>query len=224
VAQVTLGKNQERRLRSGHPWVFSNEIESIEGKPEPGGEVKVLDSRGSVVGVGLYNPRSLIAVRLFTRRDRAIDEALLRDRILQAIELRKRILPVESTYRMIYSEGDFLPGLIVDRYGDYLSVQSLTLGIERRIESILDLLMEVVAPAGIVCRRDSKARTYEELPLLEPLFRGDKPGDCHATLPTVRLELSEESKNPAKGRAFGNHCPRAMSRFVQNLSRSPIFS
>ncbi len=175
MAHVTLGKNQERRLRSGHPWVFSNEIESIDGKPEPGGEVRVLDSRGSVVGVGLYNPHSLIAVRLFTRRDRPIDDALLRDRIRAAMEVRKRILPVESTYRMIYSEGDFLPGLIVDRYGDYLSVQSLTLGIESRIESILDLLMEVVAPAGIVCRRDSKARAYEELPLLEPLLRGEVP-------------------------------------------------
>lgn len=175
MTRVILGKNQERRLRAGHPWVFSNEIESIEGSPEPGGEVLVVDHRGGIVGVGLFNPRSLIAIRLFARRERPIDDALFRERITQAIELRRRILPVESTYRLVNSEGDFLPGLIVDRYGDYLAVQSLTLGIEQRVDPILDLLMDVVRPAGIICRRDSSSRAYEQLPLLEPLLRGEVP-------------------------------------------------
>lgn len=174
-ARLILAKNQERRLRSGHPWVFSNEIAAIEGAPEPGGEVLVLDHRGGTVGVGLYNPHSLIAARLFARRDRPIDVPLLRERILGAAALRKRILPVETTYRLVHSEGDFLPGLVVDRYGDHLCVQSLTLGIEGRIESILDILEEVERPAGICCRRDSPSRAYEGLPLLEPLLRGDVP-------------------------------------------------
>jgi 23S rRNA (cytosine1962-C5)-methyltransferase len=188
MVKVLLAKNQERRLRSGHLWVFSNEIASIEGTPDPGGEVLVHDHRGGVVGVGLYNPHSLIAVRLFARRERPIDDALLRERIVQAIELRRRILPVESTYRLIFSEGDFFPGLVVDRYGDYLSVQSLTLGIEQRIEKILDLLMEVVQPAGIVCRRDSPARALEQLALLEPLFRGDVPARVDAPYEGYVLE------------------------------------
>ena len=188
MAQVILGKNQERRLRSGHLWVFSNEIETLEGNPEPGGEVHVLDSRGGTVGVGLYNPRSLIAVRLFSRRHRPIDDVLFRERIVRAMELRRRILPVESTYRMVYTEGDFLPGLIVDRYGDYLAVQSLTLGIERRIEAILDLLMEVAAPTGIICRRDSKSRAYEDLPLLEPILRGEMPDRLDAPYEGYVLE------------------------------------
>lgn len=175
MAKAILAKNQERRLRSGHPWVFSNEIASFDGTPEPGGEVTVVDSRGATVGVGLYNPHSLIAIRLFTRRERPIDEALLRERLVQARALRERILPVASTYRLVYSEGDFLPGLIVDRYGDYLCAQSLTLGMERRIESVLDLLTEIFQPSGIVVRRDSPARAYEELPLLEPLIRGEVP-------------------------------------------------
>jgi 23S rRNA (cytosine1962-C5)-methyltransferase len=174
-AKLILGKNQERRIRSGHPWVFSNEIESIEGVPEPGGEVLVQDHRGGTVGVGLYNPHSLIAVRLFARRDRPVDAALLRERLREASELRKRIYPVESTYRLVYSEGDFLPGLIVDRYGDTLCVQSLTLGIENRLDEILDALEELARPAGICCRRDSPSRAYEGLPLLEPLIRGDVP-------------------------------------------------
>jgi 23S rRNA (cytosine1962-C5)-methyltransferase len=175
MARIVLAKNQDRRLRSGHLWVFSNEIASVEGSPAPGDEVLVEDFRGGTVGSGLYNPHSLIAVRLFARRARAIDDALLRERIEQAKALRDRLYPVESTYRLVFSEGDFLPGLIVDRYGDYLGVQSLTLGIERRIESILDLLMDVMKPAGICCRRDAPVRSLEGLPLLEPIERGTVP-------------------------------------------------
>ena len=193
MARIVLAKNQERRLRSGHLWVFSNEIASIEGSPEPGGEVLVEDSRGGTVGAGLYNPHSLIAVRLFARRARAIDETLLRERLEQAKALRERIYPVESTYRLVYSEGDFLPGLIVDRYGDYLGVQSLTMGIERRLDPILDLLMDVMKPAGICCRRDAPARAYEGLPLLEPLERGTVPDRVDAPYEGYVLEVDLRS-------------------------------
>ena len=154
---VRLAKNQERRIRSGHPWIFSNEIEGVDGNPESGGEVVVHDHRGGIVGTGLYNPHSLIAVRLFARRERAVDADLFRERIRAALLLRERIHPVATTYRLVYSEGDFIPGLIVDRYGDYLAVQSLTAGIEARIEPILDVLQEVLQPTGIVCRRDSRS-------------------------------------------------------------------
>jgi 23S rRNA (cytosine1962-C5)-methyltransferase len=175
TAVVRLAKNQERRIRSGHPWIFSNEIEAIDGAAEAGGEVLVQDHRDEIVGVGLFNPRSLIAVRLFARHARPIDAELFRSRIDRARAHRERIYPVETTYRLVYSEGDFLPGLIVDRYGDYLAVQSLTAGIERRLDSILDVLEELFHPAGILCRRDAPARSYEELPLLEPLERGSVP-------------------------------------------------
>lgn len=175
TAVLRLAKNQERRIRSGHPWVFSNEIASVEGTPESGGEVVVHDHRGGVVGVGLYNPHSLIAARLFARRERPIDAELFRDRIRAARALRDRIYPVETTYRLVYSEGDFIPGLIVDRYGDYLGVQSLTAGIERRLDEVLDALQETMQPAGMICRRDAPARAYEGLPLLEPLERGSVP-------------------------------------------------
>ena len=175
MAAVRLAKNQERRLRSGHPWVFSNEIESSDQGLAPGDEVVVLDHRGQPIGVGLYNPHSLIAVRLYARHVRPIDANLVRDRIEVALGLRKRVLPVESAYRLIHGEGDGLPGLVVDRYGDYLGVQSLSAGIERRIEWILETLQETLHPRGILCRRDSQARLLEGLPLLEPLERGDVP-------------------------------------------------
>ncbi len=179
-AAIRLAKNQDRRLRSGHPWVFSNEIESMEDGLGIGDEVVVLDHRDQPIGVGLYNPHSLIAVRLYARYVRPINADLVRDRIEVALALRRRILPVETTYRLIHGEGDFLPGLVVDRYGDYLCVQSLTAGIESRIEWILDLLEEVLRPAGILCRRDSQARALEGLPLLEPLERGQVPDSVEA--------------------------------------------
>lgn len=175
MKRARLAKNQDRRIRSGHPWVFSNEIAEVEGSPPPGAEVLVEDHRGMPVGVGLYNPHSLIAIRLFSRRVRPIDEALFRDRIGRALALRERILPVETTYRLIHGEGDFLPGLIVDRYGDYLCVQSLTAGIEARLDLILDLLQELIRPKGIVCRRDGSGRTLEGLERMEPLERGEVP-------------------------------------------------
>ena len=172
---LRLAKNQDRRLRSGHLWVFSNEIAEIEGSPGPGAEVLVEDHRGGPVGVGLYNPHSLIAARLYTRAPKAVDAALLRDRLRRAAELRARLYPADATYRLVYGESDYLPGLVVDRYGEYLAVQSLTVGIEQRIETVLDLLEEEWKPAGIVCRRDSPAREREGLALLPPLLRGEVP-------------------------------------------------
>lgn len=174
-AAIRLAKNQDRRLRSGHLWVFSNEIERVDGDPGPGDEVLVLDHRGHPVGVGLYNPHSLIAVRIFARTPRPIDASLVRDRLRRAIQLRARLYPAESAYRLVYSEGDYLPGLIVDRYGEFVVAQSLTAGIERRIEMILDVLAETLSPRGLVCRRDAPLREREGLPLLPPLLRGDVP-------------------------------------------------
>ncbi len=175
MIRARLAKNQDRRLRSGHPWIFSNELDGVDGAPEPGDEVVVHDHRGLPVGVGLYNPQSLIAIRLYHRRVRPIDDALFRDRITRALDLRRRLFPVERTYRLVHGEGDQLPGLVVDRYGDYVSIQSLTAGIERRLDMILDVLHDVLQPAGIVCRRDSGARTLEGLARLDPLVRGEVP-------------------------------------------------
>lgn len=127
------------------------------------------------MGVGLYNPHSLIAARLFARTPRPVDASLLAERLRRALALRARLYPVETAYRLVYSEGDYLPGLTVDRYGEYLVVQSLTAGIERRIETVLDLLEEIVSPRGLVLRRDAPVREREGLPLLPPVRRGDVP-------------------------------------------------
>jgi 23S rRNA (cytosine1962-C5)-methyltransferase len=248
MAVIRLAKNQDRRLRSGHPWVFSNEIASMDGGPEPGGEVLVEDHRGVPVGVGLYNPHSLIAVRLYARHARPIDADLVRDRIEVAMALRRRIMPVETTYRLVYGEGDHLPGLVVDRYGDYLGVQSLSLGIEQRIEWILDLLQDILKPQGIICRRDSRARAHEKLPLLEPIERGHVPErvdvpyegimltcDLRAGQKTGEfLDQRENRKRVAREAAgrhvldlycysglFSIHCAMAGAATVVGIDRSP---
>jgi len=200
ATRVRLAKNQDRRLRSGHPWVFSNEIAEADGAPVAGDEVIVEDHRGVPVGVGLYNPHSLIAVRLYSRRVRPVDEALFRDRVARARALRNRILPVETTYRLIHGEGDFLPGLVVDRYGDYLSLQSLTAGIEARLETILGVLQETLHPRGIVCRRDASSRTLEGLARMDPLIVGDVPDRIDA--PYEGLVLTVDLRNGQKTGEF----------------------
>ena len=200
MTSIRLAKNQDRRLRSGHPWVFSNEIAEVEGSPQAGAEVIVEDHRGVPVGVGLYNPHSLIAVRLYSRRVRSVDEALFRDRLARALALRQRILPVETTYRLVHGEGDFLPGLVVDRYGDYLGVQSLTAGIEARLDTILGVLKETLRPRGIVCRRDASSRTLEGLSRMDPLVVGEVPDRIDA--PYEGLVLTVDLRNGQKTGEF----------------------
>src|SRR5438034_1459735 len=125
---LKLKKNQDRRVRAGHPWVFSNEIDATEGEPANGSIVDVVDARGAYLGRGYVNRHSLIAVRLLTRGRDEIDAAFFRKRIERALAYREEMFPGATAYRLVASEGDFLPGLTVDRYGDVLVAQTTTLG------------------------------------------------------------------------------------------------
>ena len=179
---VKLRRGEDRRLRSGHLWVFSNEIDSIEGTVEPGDAVSVEDARGRVVGTGLANPHSLIAVRLISHGPVEVNRELVGRRIRTAVEYRNRIMPGETAQRLVFSEADLFPGLIVDRYGETLVVQSMTVGIERRLEMVLDALTEELDPSAIVLRNDSPMRRYEELPLEKRVVRGEVDGPVEVTL------------------------------------------
>jgi len=166
-AVLRLRKDEDRRIRAGHLWVYSNEID-VAATPlvtlEPGALVDVHDARGQFLGRGYANPRSLIAVRLLTRDPRQpADSSLLRDHLGAALELRGRLFPGEPFYRLVHGEGDGLPGLVIDRFGEYLVVQPNTAGIERLLGTILELLVEMTAPAGILVRADSSARVPEGL-------------------------------------------------------------
>ena len=181
TGKIILKEKEERRVRSGHLWIFSNEIASIEDATGDGGLVEVLTSRRTFVGIGYYNRHSLIAVRLLTNRKEAIDQSFFTRLIERAITYRTTILPDFKSGRVVYSEGDSLPGLIVDRYEDYLAVQILTLGMEQHKESILSALSKLLQPKGILLRNDSPYRTLEGMTTEIAVASGEIPEEIRIT-------------------------------------------
>jgi 23S rRNA (cytosine1962-C5)-methyltransferase len=176
TARVRLRQREDKRLRAGHLWVFSNEIEDVDGTVEPGDAVHVVDASGRLVGTGYVNPHSLIAVRLLSRSAVELSGEFVAKRIGDALAYRERAMPGESAYRVVYGEADLLPGLVVDRYGDCVVVQSLTAGIERRLDLVLAALDRVLAPRTVVLRNDSAMREYEGLPLEKRVAKGELDG------------------------------------------------
>ena len=152
TARVVLRPGRARPLWYGHPWVYANAVHRLEGTAAPGDAVTLVDSDGRFIGRGLWNPRSQIPVRLITRRDEAIDAALISKRIERARAMRARLgLPSKQTtsYRLCNSEGDELPGLVVDVFGDALVVQVTTLGMWLRRAAIFDAIEAQLAPRTI---------------------------------------------------------------------------
>jgi 23S rRNA (cytosine1962-C5)-methyltransferase len=167
---ASLKPHREESLQSGHLWIFSGALQQPPNWIEPGGLVDVKSSTGQFVARGYYNPRTDIAIRLLTRNiDQAIDVDFLRKRIRSAADLRKVFDPDETnTYRLINSEGDGLPGLIVDRFAEILVAQIHTAGMERLRSQLIDALLEETDTRGILIRNDSLSRRREGLKLEEP--------------------------------------------------------
>lgn len=176
MKSLLLHKGHDRRARSGHPWIFSNEIARLEGEPLPGDALNVISARGDFIGVAYYNPRPLIAARLVTRLQESIDEVdFYRRKLLAAGNYRQKIYGDLPALRLVHGEADGLPGLVVDRYGDILAIQLLTLGMERRRELILEALQDVFSPEAIVARNDVAVRELEGLERGVELLRGTLP-------------------------------------------------
>lgn len=174
-ARLILKRGEDRRVRGGHPWIFSNEVEAYEGAIEDGGLVDVVDTRGAFLGRAYVNRHSLICARMLTRRRDAIDKAFFVRRMERAQRLRETVYAGEEAVRMVYGESDQLPGLVVDRYGDYLSVQVLTRGMQAQQEIVREALEEVFAPRGAVLVADSPLRQLEGLELERRVWWGDVP-------------------------------------------------
>ncbi|HLE41015.1 MAG TPA: class I SAM-dependent rRNA methyltransferase [Nitrospirota bacterium] len=172
---IRLKKKEERRVLRGHPWVFSNELREIPAGVAPGEIVDVLDFSGRFVGRGAINPHTLIAVRILTRKREEIDDAFLLQRITTARDLRTR-LGFGDSFRAVYSEGDGLPGLIVDKYSDILVVQTLTAGMERLLDTIITVLREVYSPRALVLKNDAASREIEGLERHTRVAFGPGPG------------------------------------------------
>lgn len=172
---LTIKQAALRRLRTGHPWIFSNELTRVPKDLEPGRLVDIKRADGQWFGCGYFNPRTLIAVRLLTYNPVPIDEAFWDEMISKARGLRERLLPGEEAYRMVYSEADGLPGLIVDQYGAVLVAQFLTAGMERLSEIFLSILVKRLQPTAVVARNDTPSRVLEGLPQEKRLLYGKLP-------------------------------------------------
>jgi len=175
MAQLILKPKEDRRLRQGHLWVFSNEV-ARHPDAAAGDVVEVLTAREESLGAAIYHPHSLITARLLLTDVEDMDKDFFVQRISAAAELRRRMFPEESCYRLVHGESDWLPGLLVDRFQDYLVIQTTTAGMDRRLPVIVDTLNDILHPKAIFERNDSGLRGYEELPERSAVLWGDDPG------------------------------------------------
>ena len=179
--KIVLHQNEEIRINNGHLWVFSNEIKEISGSPAAGDVVEAYTSSGRLLGVGFYNPKSLIAFRLLSRERIEINVEFWKKRLLNAYHYRKKLYPELDSFRAAFSESDGMPGLVVDKYGDYLSIQMLSAGLETHRDDILEALNAVFSPKGIIARNDSGMRALEGLEEKTEIVSGEIPDQVEIT-------------------------------------------
>ncbi len=159
--------------RPGHLWIYAGHLGQVVGQAKAGDLIDVLTPNGRFHGRGFYNPFSKIRIRLLTFEDEPIDGAFWERRIQQAIRLRQRVVAQTNAYRLIYGEGDRLPGLIVDRYDQTLVMQTLSSGMDSRKELLADVLMKELNIASVFLRNDAKSRQLEGLPVERGFLRGN---------------------------------------------------
>ena len=164
------------RIFHGHEWVYATEIRKTFGDPQPGDVVTLKDFRDRPLGSAIYNPQSQIVARRFSRRRQDLDLDFFTRRIRQAIEYRERKEIDPRLCRLVWSESDGIPGLIIDRYGDHFSVQTLTLAMDLRKELIRDALVGLLNPKSIVLRNDSPSRRAEGMETGIEMLHGENPG------------------------------------------------
>ena len=160
--KVFLKKNEEKKVLNGFPWIYANEVAKIEGKDVQGSVCEVRSNSDRFIGYGFINHHSKIIVRMLSLKDETVDRQFFFDRILGAKSYREE-LGYSDNYRAVFAESDYLPGLIVDKYGEYLSVQLLCFGMEVRKQMIVDILVEIFKPKGIYERSDVAVRKKEGL-------------------------------------------------------------
>jgi 23S rRNA (cytosine1962-C5)-methyltransferase len=174
LALVRVNRKAADRAASGHPWIFSSDVID-RGEAHGGDAVRVEGPGGAFIGVAHYSSTSQITLRLLSNRAEPIDRAFFKRRLAQAIAHRERVVENSDAYRLVFSEADLLPGLIVDRYGPHLVMQTLSQGMDRASNIVADCLTELLAPAGILARNDATVRGLEGLPLEIKLLSGEVP-------------------------------------------------
>jgi 23S rRNA (cytosine1962-C5)-methyltransferase len=178
------------RIFHGHEWVYSTEIKKSFGNPQPGDVITLKDFRDRPLGSAIFNPTSQIVARRFSRRRQDLDADFFLRRIRQAIHLRAELPGIDETLaRLVWSESDGIPGLIVDRYGDHLCVQTTTLAMDMRVDLIRDALVELLAPKSITLRNDSPSRKAEGMEQSITLIHGENPGAFTVTANGITFEI-----------------------------------
>lgn len=188
-----LKKNEDRRLRLGHLWIFSNEVDVARSPLKefvPGEAARVADSHGGFVAMATVNPAALICGRIFSRDvAERLDADFLRQRLGRALELRQRLYD-QPFYRLCFSEGDYLPGLTVDRYGDVLVAQLTTAGMDKARDAVVSALRELLAPRAILLKNDSPSRELEGLEREVTMALGEVPDDIRVPEGGVEFGVS----------------------------------
>ena len=175
---VVISSRGVERLRNGHLWVYRSDVRSLQA--EAGAVARLTDERGRFHGRAFYSDKSQIAVRLLTSEDVPVDRAFFTERLRRAADYRKVVVEDTDAYRLVYSEADLLPSLIVDKYGDYLVMQTLSQSTERHKGLFVEILAELFSPAGILERNDPKVRLLEGLDQRVSVLQGEIPAEILA--------------------------------------------
>lgn len=212
MINIILNKGKDKAAWQLHPWIFSGAIDKLDGKPQNGELVTAFNSENEFIAYGVYNENSRVAVRLLEwHPDRKVDEMWWRNRVQRAVALRAHLLnDKNNTARLIFAEADFLPGLIVDKYGDYLSIQVHSSGVENVKDIIIDELVKLIEPKGIYERSDLKSRGHEGLL--------DANGLLYGGLPPQFVEIIENGiryqVNIIEGQKSGFYCDQRENRML----------
>lgn len=213
MIDVVLKKGKEKAVHQKHPWVFSGAIDKVKGNPLNGEVIKVLAADQSFLAYGYYNGQSRVAVRLLEwEEDNIIDKAWYEVRLKDAIASRAHLLSDQqtNTCRLVFSEADYLPGLIVDKYADYLSLQILSAGMENVKAELIEILIAELNPVGIFDKSDANARTHENLEVSQGLLWGETPPEF--------IEVKENGVcyhiNIADGQKSGFYCDQRDNREI----------
>jgi 23S rRNA (cytosine1962-C5)-methyltransferase len=195
LTEIKVNRKAAGRVASGHPWIFSSDVVERDNAA-PGSVVKVVNPQGRAIGTAHYSSTSQICLRLLANDIREIDRAFFARRLADAIEYRRLVVRDTDAYRVVHGEGDRLPALIVDRYGDYLVIQTLDQGMDAAKDWIVSALVDLFSPRGIVARNDAPVRAHEQLPLETGVVSGEAPAELtvHMNGLAFRADLLQGQK------------------------------